>query len=44
MAPKLPANASSVSSGFRVPAVAKRMVVSKSPIMPETVFAAFSRA
>lgn len=40
----LPAKASSVSSGLRVPAVAKRMVVSRSPMMPDTVLAAFSRA
>ena len=31
-------------SAFKVPAVANMIVVSKSPSMPDTVFAAFSKA
>lgn len=40
----LPANDSSSTSAFSVPAVANMIVVSKSPRMPDTVFAAFSKA
>ena len=39
-----PANTSSSASAFRVPAVANMMVVSRSPRIPDTVLAAFSRA
>ena len=40
----LPAKDSSSMSAFKVPAVANMIVVSKSPSMPDTVFAAFSKA
>ena len=40
----LPAKDSSSTSAFNVPAVANMIVVSKSPSIPDTVFAAFSRA
>ena len=40
----LPAKDSSSTSAFRVPAVANMIVVSKSPSIPDTVLAAFSKA